>query len=195
MVLLEKAEERVNEPVYLRQFQTVLCVDGCGALGDAKNHFLCADCTEERLIRRAAQTMHQEEQQKDSSSSRKSGIFGNRKDPTPVRRKKKGTSVLMKEFYDGERERSPDVIPSEIEEFAQQQKTRRVAVNQMRKYMIASNKLEDPDPKDWVKYFYNEPGKVVDFADPEHQTTLKEKAENLKTKKDEFLLKAVARMQ
>lgn len=186
---MEKKTEQAI-PVPTKQFQSVLCVDGCGAPGDPKNNFCCSDCAEERLIREAAKLKHSENPGQLGIEKRKPLA----KNLTILRHRKE-RSTLMKEFYDQPRESDPDMILVELEEFTQQQKTRRVAISQIRKYMIASNRKEDPDPKIWTRYFYNEPGKIVDYAESEQKMTFKDRAENLKNKKDELMIKAVARIQ
>ena len=103
----------------------------------------------------------------------------------------------MKDFFEDPRQNNSQVIPNELSEFAQQQKNRRVAVVQMRNYMVASHKGEVRDKRVWIRYKYDEPSRVLDFSalDESQKVKAQRLAKQIMHKTDEVIIKATAKMQ
>ena len=130
----------------------VLCIDGCGEMGDPFQGFLCSQCIEERMFFKAAKLLNDQEKKEETTID-----IPKRETIEEKRLKERPVSVLS-QFAAVERVKYPEVVQREIEDFKRMMTNRRIAQGQLHRYMVSSNLGKYTDPAVWEKYQIGRPG-------------------------------------
>ncbi|RLN52797.1 hypothetical protein BBJ29_000767 [Phytophthora kernoviae] len=140
------------------------CRAGCGELGDPELNYLCVDCHADRI--EILQQQDLREYMAKESGVQVQAEHGVSRPPASPVKKYRGPRPVdhakeLENFLMIPRELNPAIVARELTFLKREIAICETSKKQLRKYMIATDAKEQVDPKEWGRYEYGPPKKIL----------------------------------